>query len=104
MALVSHCLVPIILIAGTSAAIAQDVYSAPREHAERLCESYGPGFVPGRQPGSCVKVEQRLRVAPAARNHQAAAPPPTAFSPMQDAPQRPQLRLQGSFGIAPTDR
>ncbi len=103
MALVSYCLIPIIVIAATSAALAQDVYSAPRENAERLCESYGPGFVPGHQPGSCVKVEQRLRVAPAARN-QAVLPPPTSFAPMHDVPQRPQLRLQGSFGIAPAER
>ena len=103
MGLATQCLMPIIFIAVVTQATAQDVYSAPRENAERLCDSFGPGFVPGHQPGSCVKVQQRLRVAPA-RNHHAPAPPPTAFAPMHDSPARPQLRLQGSFGVAGPDR
>jgi len=103
MGLATQCLMPIIFIAAVTQAAAQDVYSAPRQTADRLCESYGPGFVPGHQPGSCVKVEQRLRVAPA-RNHAAPSPPPTAFAPMQDIPARPQLRLQGSFGVASPER
>ena len=103
MGLVMHCLMPIIFIAAVTQAAAQDVYSAPRDHAEKLCASYGPGFVPGTQPGSCVKVEQRLRVAPA-RNHAAPSPPPTTFAPMQHMPTRPQLRLQGSFGVASPER
>jgi hypothetical protein len=98
----SHFLVPMMLIAATSA-FAQDVYSAPRETADRLCASYGPNFVAGHQPGSCVKVEQRLRVAPAARNQAHSLPPPTAFAPMQSETRRPQLRLQGSFGVSPRE-
>ena len=103
MGLATQCLMPIILMAVVTHAAAQDVYSAPRDTADRLCASYGPGFVPGQQPGSCVKVEQRLRVAPA-RSHAVASPPPTGFTPMQNAPMRPQVRLQGSFGITGPER
>ena len=84
---------------GLQAALAQDI-SDPRDRANRLCASYGRGFVAGDAPGHCVKVQERLRVE-LERHHpmpyQDAAP---VFAPAQDAPMRNRLRLNGGFGTA----
>jgi hypothetical protein len=84
---------------GWRTAIAED-FADPRARANRLCESYGRGFMAGDAPGHCVKVQERLRVEPnrpQALVSQEAAP---VFSPAQDAPLRNRLRLNGGFGTA----
>ena len=84
---------------GVGTAVAED-FADPRNRANRLCESYGRGFVAGHAPGHCVKVQERLRVEPnrpQALVSQEAAP---VFSPAQDAPLRNRLRLNGGFGTA----
>ena len=84
---------------GLQAARAQEL-ADPRDKANRLCASYGRGFVAGHAPGHCVKVQERLRVEPnrpQAMVGQGAAP---VFSSVQDAPLRNRLRLNGGFGTA----
>ena len=84
---------------GLQAARAQEL-ADPRDKANRLCASYGRGFVAGHAPGHCVKVQERLRVEPnrpQAPVSQEAAP---VFSSVQDAPLRNRLRLNGGFGTA----
>lgn len=84
---------------GVRMAVADD-FADPRIRANRLCESYGRGFVAGHAPGHCVKVQERLRVEP---NRPHAMFEPNAapvFSPAQDAPLRNRLRLNGGFGTA----
>ena len=84
---------------GVGTAVAED-FADPRNRANRLCESYGRGFVAGHAPGHCVKVQERLRVEPHRRqvlSEQEAAP---LFSATQDAPLRNRLRLNGGFGTA----
>ena len=84
---------------GLRTAVAED-FADPRNRANRLCESYGRGFVAGHAPGHCVKVQERLRVEPnrpQALVSQEAAP---VFSSVQDAPLRNRLRLNGGFGTA----
>ena len=75
---------------------AQDL-QAPRDKANRICASYGQGFVAGPTPGHCVKVEERLRVAPAAR-HTHLDESAGGFVSAQDAPLRDRLRVNGGFG------
>jgi len=70
---------------------------APRDKANRICASYGQGFVAGPTPGHCVKVEERLRVAPAAR-HTRLDESAGGFVSAQDAPLRDRLRVNGGFG------
>ena len=79
-------------------AMAQDLQN-PRDKANRICASYGQGFVAGPGPGQCVKVQERLRVEPHARRA-ALDEPGTGFSSFQDAPMRDRLRLNGGFGSA----
>ena len=80
------------------AAMAQDLQN-PRDKANQICASYGPGFVAGPGPGHCVKVQERLRVEPHARRA-ALDEPGMGFSSFQDAPMRDRLRLNGGFGSA----
>jgi hypothetical protein len=84
--------------AGAHAAQAQDLQD-PRNKANQICATYGPGFVAGRAPGHCVKVQERLRVEPNARRAALDEAPPQ-FSSYQDAPMRDRLRLNGGFGAA----
>ena len=83
---------------GLQAARAQEL-ADPRDKANRLCASFGRGFVAGHAPDHCVKVQERLRVEPHARRA-ALEDPGTGFSSFQDAPMRDRLRLNGGFGSA----
>ena len=98
----ARCLSPLLfLLPGLMvSASAQETWVDPREQADRLCASYGPGFVAGHAPGQCVKVEQRLRVEPNAPRPASGVVPPSAFAPMSDQPAKPQLRINGGFGAA----
>jgi hypothetical protein len=84
---------------GWRAAIAED-FANPRARANRLCESYGRGFMAGDAPGHCVKVQERLRVEPDHRHVMADPYAAPVFAPVQDAPLRNRLRLNGGFGPA----
>ena len=85
-------------LAGVSLTMAQDLQN-PRDKANQICASYGQGFVAGPGPGHCVKVQERLRVAPSAR-HIASDEPMQGFVSIQDAPLRDRLRVTGGFGSA----
>ncbi len=80
-------------------AIAED-FADPRARANRLCESYGRGFIAGDAPGHCVKVQERLRVEPDHRHVMSDPYGAPVFAPVQDAPLRNRLRLNGGFGPA----
>ena len=84
--------------AGAQMAAGQELL-APRGKANQICASYGPGFVAGSGPGHCVKLQERLRVEPHARRA-ALDERPTILSPVQDAPLRDRVRLNGGFGAA----
>ncbi len=81
---------------GAPLAMAQELQD-PRDKANRICASYGHGFVAGHMPGHCVKVQERLRVAPSAR-HSRLEEPTQGFFASQDAPLRDRLRVNGGFG------
>ena len=83
-------------LAGAAVAGAQELQN-PRDKASRICASYGQGFVAGAAPGHCVKVEERLRVAPPAR-HTRLEETAGGFVSVQDAPLRDRLRVNGGFG------
>jgi len=84
---------------GLQAARAQEL-ADPRDKANRLCASYGRGFVAGHAPGHCVKVQERLRVEPDRRHGMSEPNLGPVFAPAQDAPMRNRLRLNGGFGTA----
>ena len=84
---------------GLEAARAQEL-ADPRDKADRLCASYGRGFVAGRAPGHCVTVQERLRVEPHRRQVMSETYGAPVFAPAQDAPLRNRLRLNGGFGTA----
>jgi hypothetical protein len=86
------------LFAGT--AVAAETGRTRQTPAEKLCDSYGPGFVPAGAPGNCVKVQERLRVEPQARRGLGPFDAPAAFAPLptQTAPLPAHLRLNGGFG------
>ena len=83
---------------GAPLAMAQDLQN-PRDKANQICASYGPGFVAGPGTGHCVKVQERLRIEPHGRRA-AVEEPGMAFFSFQDAPLRDRLRLNGGFGNA----
>jgi hypothetical protein len=85
--------------AGAQTVGAQDLPDL-RAKESQICASYGPGFVAGHEPGHCVKVQERLRVAPEARRA-ALDEPAAAFAPAPQAPMRDRLRLNGAFSAAP---
>ena len=97
LALTAACMcVGVGLSVGADGARAQELHD-PRDKANRICASYGQGFVAGPIPGHCVKVEERLRVAPEAR-HTRLDEPAGGFVSAQDAPMRDRLRVNGGFG------
>jgi len=84
---------------GLQTARAQEL-ADPRDKADRLCASYGRGFVAGHAPGHCVTVQERLRVEPDRHRVMSNQDPAPMFSATQDAPLRNRLRLNGGFGTA----
>lgn len=86
------------LAIGASVAKAQELRD-PRDKANRICASYGQGLVAGPAPGHCVKVRERLRIAPFAR-HTRLEDTAGSFVSIQDAPLRDRLRVNGGFGGA----
>ena len=101
----STCLLPAFVVgalcgATFAPALAGESVRNGREKADRLCESYGAGFVSGDAPGHCVKVEERLRVDPNGRRGMSGWESPTAFAPIEDGPLRAHVRITGGFGAA----
>ena len=84
--------------AGTTLANGQELQN-PRDKANQICASYGPGFIAGSGPGHCVKVQERLRVEPRAR-HMTLDDSAPNLSSFQEAPLRDRLRVNGGFGNA----
>lgn len=98
----SFLLVAAAITASASAGLAGEGASS-RTTAEKLCDSYGPGFVPSGAPGTCVKVQERLRVEPHARRALSPLDGGSAFAPLpmrDDGALPAHLRLNGGFGRA----
>ncbi len=92
------CLAQAACVVAAPMTMAQELQD-PRDKANRICASYGQGFVAGPAPGNCVKVSERLRVAPSARRA-GSDEPMQGFVSVQDAPLRDRLRITGGFGGA----
>ena len=97
----AYLFVAVVVTASTGSAFAGDALHPRRTPAEKLCDSYGAGFVPAGAPGNCVKVQERLRVEPQSRRALSPFDGASAFAPlpMQDDGALPaHLRLNGGFG------
>ena len=97
----AYLFVAVAVTASSGSAFAVDATHPHRTPAEKLCDSYGPGFVPAGAPGNCVKVQERLRVEPHGRRGLSPLDGAAAFAPlpMQDEGTLPaHLRLNGGFG------
>jgi hypothetical protein len=97
----SACLFAATTALWAGAASAAETGRVRQTPAEKLCDSYGPGFVPAGVPGNCVKVQERLRVEPQARRALGPFDAPPAFAPFppQGASLPAHLRLNGGFGV-----
>ena len=95
------CLLAATAALWAGAAMAAETGRVRQSPDQKLCDSYGPGFVPAGAPGNCVKVQERLRVEPQARRGLGPFDGPTAFAPFpQQGGHFPaHLRLNGDFGI-----
>ena len=94
-------------LAATSARAGETAPSvAARAKADKVCSSYGPGFVSAGAPGQCVNVEERLRVERNARRAMSPWDAPAAFAPLGagDGAMPAHLRVNGGFGLAQAPR
>jgi hypothetical protein len=99
----AYLFVVVAMTTSASAPRASDGVGPQRTSADRLCDSYGPGFVPSGTAGNCVKVKERLRVEPHGRRGLSPLDNGSAYAPLplQDEGALPaHLRLNGGFGGA----